>query len=221
MTGDDNIREQQTGGHTSGTGTNGDDGSTQIPPTVRRVLDQQLPEDVKRLLAELGVTDPLQFVDWLRTQLAADGSGVWQRCMVCGLHHEPGSVCPPPLPRRIPRRAQLGGQGAHPSMVVYDEVQMFAGTGVVSDTSEHFGSWAVILTSHLPYHVSAAWIIDGDRDQAARFAAFVTREIDPAVVLPLLSRWDLREPGEGDPVTMRQELRAALGLDGHDGGGEQ
>jgi hypothetical protein len=46
--------------------------------------------------------------------------------------------------------------------------------------------WVVILTSHLPHHVSACWVLD-DEDEAKRFAAYVTAEVDPAVVCKALS----------------------------------
>jgi hypothetical protein len=46
--------------------------------------------------------------------------------------------------------------------------------------------WVVALTSHLPRHVSACWIFD-DEHAAQQFAAFVTAEIDPAVVLRALN----------------------------------
>lgn len=42
--------------------------------------------------------------------------------------------------------------------------------------------WAVILGSHQPYHVSACWVF-ASQETAERFAAYVTREIDPAQVL--------------------------------------
>jgi hypothetical protein len=57
------------------------------------------------------------------------------------------------------------------------------------------GSWAVILLSHLPYHISHAWYIDGGQIEAELFAAFVTQEIDPAIAVRLddsaaeLLRW--------------------------------
>jgi hypothetical protein len=42
--------------------------------------------------------------------------------------------------------------------------------------------WVVVLASHVPYHVSACWAFS-DEEEARRFAAFVTAEIDQAVVL--------------------------------------
>lgn len=45
--------------------------------------------------------------------------------------------------------------------------------------------WAVILGSHKPYHASACWVFE-DQGTAERFAAYVTREIDPAQVVKAL-----------------------------------
>jgi hypothetical protein len=45
--------------------------------------------------------------------------------------------------------------------------------------------WVVVLGSHEPYHASACWVFT-DQAVAERFAAFVTREIDPAQVLKAL-----------------------------------
>jgi hypothetical protein len=42
------------------------------------------------------------------------------------------------------------------------------------------GRWVVLKTS-APW---AAWVIDGDREVADAFAAFVTTEIDPAIAVP-------------------------------------
>ena len=42
--------------------------------------------------------------------------------------------------------------------------------------------WVVVLGSHMAYHASACWVFT-DRDVAERFAAYVTREIDPAQVI--------------------------------------
>jgi hypothetical protein len=47
-------------------------------------------------------------------------------------------------------------------------------------------SYVVVLTSHVPHHASACWVFD-DEPTAKRFAAFVTAEIDPAVVLHALN----------------------------------
>ena len=46
-------------------------------------------------------------------------------------------------------------------------------------------TWVVVLGSHERYHSSACWVFD-DQDTADRFAAYVTREIDPAQVLKAL-----------------------------------
>jgi hypothetical protein len=46
--------------------------------------------------------------------------------------------------------------------------------------------WVVVLGSHQPYQTSACWVFD-DQDTAERFAAFVTREIDPAQVVKALN----------------------------------
>lgn len=45
--------------------------------------------------------------------------------------------------------------------------------------------WVVILGSHQPYHASACWVFT-DQAVAERFAAYVTREIDPAQVVKAL-----------------------------------
>ena len=61
------------------------------------------------------------------------------------------------------------------------------------DETGRGGPWVVIFTSHLPYHVSAAWLIDeGPRSEetARNFAKFVTSEIDPAVAIRLGSATD-------------------------------
>ncbi len=47
------------------------------------------------------------------------------------------------------------------------------------------GPWAVILGSHLPYHVSAAWGPFTVYEEAVEFAKYVTAEIDPAFIAPL------------------------------------
>ncbi len=46
-------------------------------------------------------------------------------------------------------------------------------------------TWVVVLGSHKEYHSSACWVFD-NQDTAERFAAYVTREIDPARVLKAL-----------------------------------
>lgn len=46
--------------------------------------------------------------------------------------------------------------------------------------------WAVVLGSHQPYHASACWGPFADEETAKRFAAYVTREIDPGQVVKLL-----------------------------------
>jgi hypothetical protein len=89
------------------------------------------------------------------------------------------------------------------------------------------GPWVVILTSHLPYHASAAWLIDeGDRSEAVArdFARFVTSEIDPAVAMRLRSpveellSWRLTELNPDDYVPGADDLferyAVARGTDG-------
>lgn len=65
--------------------------------------------------------------------------------------------------------------------------------------------FAVILTSHLPYHVSAGWGPFGDRDEAIRFAAFVTAEVDPASVITLQSP-------VAEALNWRDMIRAEKGM---------
>lgn len=88
------------------------------------------------------------------------------------------------------------------------------------DESGRSRPWVVVLTSHLPYHASAAWLIDeGDRSEeiARRFANFVTAEIDPAVAIPLRSAADellgwrhmTLNPEEHEPV-VSDERRAEI-----------
>lgn len=46
-------------------------------------------------------------------------------------------------------------------------------------------TWIVVLGSHLPYHLSAAWGPFATEQEAHDFAAFATREIDPATPMKL------------------------------------
>ena len=48
-------------------------------------------------------------------------------------------------------------------------------------------TWMVVLGSHIPYHTSAVWGPFATEHEARDFAAFATREIDPATPMKLQS----------------------------------